>query len=124
MSDTPSLYQRLGGYDAIEAVATNLLGRLQADPQLGRFWQNRGDDGVAREKQLLIDFLCNITGGPMVYTGRNMTTTHKGMQISESDWTIFMGHAGDTLAHFNVPEQEATEVATFVQSLKEEIVEC
>ena len=53
MSDeTKTLYERLGGYDAIAAVANDLLPRLQADPQLGRFWAHRGDDGVQREKQL------------------------------------------------------------------------
>ena len=53
----PTLYARLGGYDAIAAVADNLLQHLIADAQLGRFWQNRGEDGVRREKQLLVDFL-------------------------------------------------------------------
>jgi hypothetical protein len=54
--ETKSLYDRLGGYDAITAVANDLLPRLQTDPQLGRFWAHRGEDGVKREKQLLIDF--------------------------------------------------------------------
>src|SRR5215475_8904122 len=57
MNDAKTLYERLGGYDAICAVANDLLPRLQSDPQLGRFWAHRGADGVAREKQLLIDFL-------------------------------------------------------------------
>ena len=61
MSDT--LYARLGGYDAIAAVADDLLARLRADQQLARFWQHRGEDGVRREKQLLIDFLCSSAGG-------------------------------------------------------------
>ena len=52
---TDTLYARLGGYDAIAAVTENLLGRLVKDPQLARFWKNRGEDGVRREKQLLID---------------------------------------------------------------------
>jgi truncated hemoglobin YjbI len=53
MSDgTKTLYERLGGYDAIAAVANDLLPRLRADPQLGRFWAHRGEDGVMREKQL------------------------------------------------------------------------
>ena len=47
-----SLYERLGGYDGFAAFTNDLLPRLQADPQLGRFWQNRGDDGIAREHQL------------------------------------------------------------------------
>ena len=63
MSNEKTLYERLGGYDAITAVANDLLSRLQADPQLGRFWAHRGEDGVKREKQLLIDFLCANAGG-------------------------------------------------------------
>ena len=118
-----SLYERLGGYEAITAVANNLLPRLQADPQLGRFWAHRGDDGVKREKQLLIDFLCASTGGPMYYRGRDMALAHRGMRISESDWRVFLGHAGATLAKFKVPEAEQREVVTFVHSLKKEIVE-
>ena len=58
-----TLHERLGGYDAIAAVANDLLPRLQADSQLGRFWEHRGDDGIEREKQLLIDFLAGVGQG-------------------------------------------------------------
>ena len=118
-----SLYDRLGGYDGITAFCNNLLPRVQADPQLGRFWQNRGDDGIAREKQLLIDYLSAYAGGPLYYTGRDMLLTHKGMKISESDWTVFLGHAGDTMADLQVPEAECNDVVAFVLSLKDDIVE-
>src|SRR5208283_2321340 len=67
MSEELSLYSRLGGYDAIAAVSENLVGRLMADPLLGRFWANRSDDGIRREKQLLIDFLCQSAGGLLFY---------------------------------------------------------
>ena len=120
---TKSLYERLGGYDAITAVANDLLPRLQADPQLGRFWAHRGEDGVKREKQLLIDFLCASAGGPTYYRGRDMALAHRGMRISESDWKVFLGHAAATLAKFQVPEAEQREVVTFVQSLKKDVVE-
>ena len=118
-----SLYERLGGYDGITAFTNNLLPRLQADSQLGRFWQNRGDDGIAREKQLLIDFLCSSADGPMYYTGRDMKTSHKGMKISESDWSVFLQHAGATMEVLQVPQQECDEIAAFVLSLKDDIVE-
>jgi len=78
MSDgKKSLYERLGGYDAIVAMANDLLPRLNNDPQLGRFWAHRGADGVEREKQLLIDFLCASAGGPVYYRGRDMALTHR-----------------------------------------------
>ena len=121
--DKKTLYERLGGYDALTAVANDLLPRLQADPQLGRFWAHRGEDGVQREKQLLIDFLCASAGGHLYYRGRDMALAHRGMRISESDWTAFLGHAAATLAKFKVPEAEQREVVAFVQNLKKDIVE-
>lgn len=125
MTDTSAtLYQRLGGYDAVAAVATSLIRRLMADEQLGRFWAHRGQDGLDREKQLLIDFLCASAGGPVLYTGRDMTTSHRGMRISESDWSVFIAHVKDTLAEFEVPLRETNDVISFVESTKSEIVEC
>ena len=118
-----SLYERLGGYDGITEFADDLLPRLQSDAQLGRYWQNRGDDGIKREKQLLIDYLSASASGPMYYTGRDMKLSHAGMKISESDWSVFLGHAGDTMAALNVPKQECDDVVAFVLSLKADIVE-
>ena len=118
-----TLYDRLGGYDAIAAVADDLVARLNQDPQLGRFWAHRGEDGVKREKQLLIDFLCESAGGPIYYRGREMLLSHRGMKINESDWNVFLGHAAATLAKFKVPEAEQRDVVAFVQSLKKDIVE-
>ena len=119
-----SLYTRLGGYDAIAAVCADLLPRLRADDQLGRFWQHRSDDGIQREYQLLVDFLCNAAGGNLYYTGRDMKLSHKGMRISESDWNLFMGHLNATLDQFQVPEPERAQVVGFIESTKADMVEC
>ena len=118
-----SLYTRLGGYDAIAAVVENLLPRVMNDAQLGRFWQNRGADGVRREKQLLVDFLCASAGGPLYYTGREMALSHKGMRISGSDWATFIRHLNATLDSFQVPQRERDEVLAFIESTKADIVE-
>jgi hemoglobin len=121
--ENQTLYQRLGGYDSIAAVARDLLPRLMGDPLLGRFWQNRGEDGIRREKQLLIDFLCANSGGPLTYVGRDMLTSHKGMGISEKDWGNFMIHLYATLEHLQVAETEKNQVCGFIESLKGEIVD-
>ncbi len=118
-----TLYERLGGYEGITAFVNDVMPRVRADSQLGRFYQNRGDDGIEREQQLLIDYLCSNAGGPVYYTGRDMKLTHVGMKISESDWSALMGHAGDTMEALNVPKQERDDVVAFVMSLKEDIVE-
>jgi hemoglobin len=118
-----TLYERLGGYDALAAVAEDLLPRLQADSLLSRFWNHRGADGVAREKQLLVDFLCSNAGGPVYYTGRDMATSHRGMRISDSDWSAFRGHLDATLENFQVPKSEREDVVAFIESTRSDIVE-
>jgi hemoglobin len=118
-----TLYQRLGGYDAIAAVCADLLPRLQADSQLGRFWQNRGEDGLKREYQLLVDFICNAAGGPMYYTGRDMVLSHKGMRISSSDWDIFKRNLDLTLDKFALPAAERADVVAFIESTRADMVE-
>ena len=90
---------------------------------LARFWANRGEDGIQREKQLLVDFLASSAGGPMYYTGRDMLLSHKGMKISASDWDAFIGHLNATLDAFEVPEQERGEVLAFIDSTRADIVE-
>jgi hemoglobin len=121
MADT--LYARLGGYDAIAAVSDDLLPRLAADPRLGRFWQHRGADGLQRERQLLVNFLCASAGGPLFYVGRDMKTSHRGMGIGEDDWRAFIGRVEATLDKFAVPARERTEVLAFVDGTKADIVE-
>lgn len=118
-----TLYTRLGGYDAIAAVVANLLPRLMADSLLARFWQNRGDDGLQREEQLLVDFLSNAAGGPMYYTGREMKVSHKGMGVTAADWNAFIGHLEATLDSFNLPAAERADVLGFIDSTRADIVE-
>jgi hemoglobin len=120
---TKTLYERLGGYDAIAAVVSDLLPRLRGDPQLGHFWQYRSEDNLKRSKQLLIDFLCSSAGGPVYYAGRDMNTSHKGMNISEANWTVFLGHLNTTLDCFQVAQAERDDLVAFVQSTRIDMVE-
>jgi hemoglobin len=118
-----SLYERLGGYDALCAATDDLLGRLQSDPQLKDYWKGASHDNRRKARQLVVDFMVEAAGGPAYYVGRDMQTSHAGMGISGSDWELFMRHATATLDHFAVPAREREEVLGFFTSLKGEIVE-
>ena len=123
-NEKQTLYQRLGGYDAITAVANDLLPGFRLMRSSAAFGRTAGMTvSSERRKQLLIDVLCASAGGPVYYRGMDMALCHRGMRISESDWSVFLGHAAATLAKFRVPEVEQREVVAFVQSLKKEIVE-
>lgn len=120
---TSTLYQRLGGYDAINAVVDALMARIKEDDRLRRFYDHRGADGIAREQQLLVDFLSQSTGGPTVYTGRELRPSHIGMRLDGEDWQRAMNHLSNTLDAFEVPDAEKREVMNFHESLKSEIVD-
>jgi hemoglobin len=118
-----SLYQRLGGYDAIAAATDDLLGRLQVDPRLKDFWKGASVDNRRKARQLIVDYMVEASGGPAFYGGRDMRQAHDGMRIDDEDWAVFMRHAAATLDHFEVPEREREEVLGFFTSLKGDVVE-
>lgn len=118
-----SLYARLGGYDAIAAAVDDLLPRLTSDPEIGFYWKGHCKDSMKRDRQLIVDFLCEAFGGPVIYKGRDMKTSHEGLGISEGDWEVFAGHTEATLDVFGIHGTEREEFLAAAASLKGEIVE-
>lgn len=118
-----SLYKRLGGYDAIAAVTDDFIGRLATDKVLSRFFVASSDDTKGKIRQHIVDLLCNVTGGPCIYIGRSMKDAHKGMKISENDWTITVRLLIESLNKFKVPQKEQNDFLTIVGSVKKDIVE-
>jgi len=120
---TPTLYKRLGGYDALAAVTDDFVGRLAGDPQFGKFFVGHSTDSIKRIRQLLVDQLCAATGGPCIYTGRDMKTSHAGLGISGKDWDLSIQHLTATLDKFSVPAKERDEVLTALTPLRKDIVD-
>jgi hemoglobin len=118
-----TLYERLGGYDAIAAVTDDFVKRLVEDKQLERFFVGHSTDSKKRIRQHVIDQLCAATGGPCIYTGRTMKDSHAGLGITEEEWNIAGKHLVETLDKFKVPEQEQKELLDIVGTLKADIVE-
>jgi hemoglobin len=120
---TATLYKRVGGYDALAAVTDDFLARLVADPQFTKFFVGHGADSIKRIRQLIVDQLCAATGGPCVYIGRDMKTSHAGLGITEKDWDASVKHLVATLDKFSVPAKEKDDVLAAVSTLKKDIVE-
>ena len=118
-----TLYQRLGGYDALAAVTDDFIGRLVGDSRFQKFFSGFSTDSQKKIRQHLLDQLCAATGGPCIYLGRDMKTTHGGLGITEADWNAGVGHLSDSLDKFKVPKKEKGEVLAFVGTLKKDIVE-
>jgi len=118
-----TLYQRLGGYDAIAAVTDDFIGRLLGDPTFARFFPGLSTDSKKHLRQLVVEQLCQAAGGPCIYTGRTMKASHAGLAITEGEWNAAAGHLVASLNKFHVGAKEKDEVVAFVVTLKPDIVE-
>ena len=118
-----SLYERLGGYNAIAAVVDDFVGRLIANKQFERFFVGHSTDSKKRIRQHIVDQFCAAAGGPCVYTGRTMKDSHAGLGITEAEWDAAAKHLVASLDKFKVGEQEKKDLLAFVTSLKGDIVE-
>lgn len=117
-----TLYQRLGGYDALAAVTDDFLRRWLADPALSPYFANLDDDGKKRVRQMVVDQLCFATGGPCLYVGADMPTAHKDLRITDADWNTAVAHIVRTLDGFKVTGREMTEVLDLLASLKLDVI--
>ena len=122
MAKPDSLYKRLGGYDAIAAVTDSFVMKLVKDPTLAKYFVH-SEDSLKHIRQLVVDQLCAVTGGPCVYIGRDMKTTHKGLGITSAEWDASVKHLTATLDEFKVPMKEKNEFLTLASTLKTDIVE-
>jgi hemoglobin len=114
-----SLYERLGGIDAIKAVVDDFVGNVAADKRINAFFAHTDID---RLKRNLVDQICQGTGGPCTYTGRSMKETHAGMGVRGRDFDALVGDLGKTLKKFKVPGREQKELVAILAPMKTDIV--
>ena len=118
-----SLYERLGGYDAVSAVVDDFAGKLFIDPVVGARFFGMGDDSREGFRQKNKNLICAATGGPCKIISRSAATTHTGLGIKASEFAIVAQHLVDTLNKFDVPEKEHNELMAIIASLRPDIVE-
>ena len=115
-----TLYERLGGVGAIQAVVTKFINNVGADKRINaRF----ATTDLKQLNKHLVDQVCQATGGPCTYTGRDMKTTHKGMKLTTADFNALVEDLVKALDTFNVPKQEKDELLAILGPMKKDIVE-
>ncbi len=118
-----SLYQRMGGYDVIAAVIDGLFAILHDDPGFARFFGGRSADSIIRSRQLLVDQMCGLSGGPCHYIGRDMKTSHRGLGITNAEWEANMKASDAALIKNGVGEAERAEFLALFERYRDDIVE-
>lgn len=114
-----SLYDRLGGKPAITAVVEDFIGNVAGDSRINRRFANAN---IPRLKTMLVDQICEASGGPCKYTGANMLDAHRGMNISDAEFTALVEDLIKSLDKFKVPAQEKNELLSALGGMKPQIV--
>ncbi len=117
-ADRP-LYERLGGKPAIQAVVDDFISNVAADARINGFFANAD---IPRLKRMLVDQICEASGGPCKYTGKSMKEAHAGMGITEAHFNALVEDLVKSLEKFRVPEREQKELLTALAAMKPDIV--
>jgi hemoglobin len=119
-TQTKTLYDRLGGVDAINALTESWVARVGGDDRAnGKFIRT----DIERLMTEVIDQLCEATGGPCTYTGRSMLETHAGMEVTAGEFDVVMQHLGAVLDELNIPKTEQDELVALLTPMRDDIVE-
>jgi hemoglobin len=114
-----SLYDRLGGKEAITSVIDDFVANVAADKRINARFANAD---IPHLKQMLVDQVCEATGGPCTYTGKSMRDAHKGMKLTEADFNALVEDLTRSLDKFKVGDKEKNELLTALGGMKSDIV--
>ena len=118
----PTLYQRLGGREAIKGVVDDFVATMAADPRVNGRFKDLDAGRVAKLQTNLADQICDATGGPCAYLGKDMKAVHTGMGITEAEWSATVEDLVKSLNKFKVGAKEQQELLAILGPLKKDIV--
>lgn len=120
MMQQKSLYDRLGGQPAITAVVDDFVGNVAKDRRINGYFAKAD---IPRLKFNLVNQLCQATGGPCTYTGRDMKSAHAGMGVRARDFNALVQDLGKSLNKFKVAKADQAKIVSVLGPMKKDIVE-
>ncbi len=117
---TTTLYERLGRREGIAQITRSLLQNHMANPLVKTRYENSED--LVRVERRVVEFFCAGSGGPEAYSGQDMVSTHRGMNISEQEFVSVVDDAMAALESHGIDPASRNEVLGILWSLKGEVV--
>jgi hemoglobin len=118
----PSLYKRLGGREGIAIVVDDFTANMGADSRVNARFKDIKPVDLLKFKSNLADQICDATGGPCSYLGKDMKTAHAGMKITEAEWNAAIENLVKALDKNNIPAGSKQELLGLVGGMKKDIV--
>ncbi len=118
-ADNRTLFERLGGQPAINAVVHEFVTTTGDDPRINMYFTNTDKPKLEASMD---QHICSITGGGCEYKGKSMLDAHTNMKLAQKDFDAFMDDLGKTLAKLNVPKRETDEVIAAFKGMQGDVV--
>jgi len=118
----PTLYQRLGGREGIKGVVDDFDANVVADPRVNSRFKGLQPAAVAKLQTNLADQICDATGGPCAYLGKDMKAAHAGMKVTDAEWTATVEDLVKSLNKFKVGAKEQQELLAILGPMKKDVV--
>jgi hemoglobin len=118
----PTLYDRLGGKDGVDAIADAFSKNLLADPRVNKYFK-KSKDGLSHFKQMVSEQVCQLAGGPCQYSGKDMKEAHKGMGVADAQFDAVVEDLKLALDEKGVSEQDKSELFAALAPMRADIVE-
>lgn len=117
-----SLYDRLGGKEAIAKVVDTFVKNVSADNKVKKRFKKLKGDKLEKFKEALVNQLCQATGGDCTYEGKSMKEVHKGLKIKEAEWNAVVMDLKAALEENEVGETEQSDLIAILAPMKDDIV--
>jgi hemoglobin len=118
----PTLYKRLGGREGIALVVGDFVTNMAGDSRVNARFKDMKPADVEKLKSNLSDQICDATGGPCSYVGRDMKTVHKGMKITDAEWSATVENLSKALDKNKVDAKDKSELLGMLGPMKADIV--
>ena len=118
-----TLYARVGGYDTIAKIVDTFLPKLRDEPRIAAMISGLADTSKMRNRQMIVDQICGLAGGPCLYIGRTMLAAHQGLGITQDLWEISQKKMGETLDELKIKDPERKELIALIETLRPDIVQ-
>ena len=118
----PSLYKRLGGREGIAGVVDDFTANMAADPRVNARFKSLQPGDLQRFRSNLADQICDATGGPCSYLGKDMKKAHEGMRITEAEWNATVENLVKALDKHKVDAASKQELLGALGPMKKDIV--
>ena len=113
------LYKAFGEKAGLVSLMDDFMLRLVADPRTGPHFKPANQQRV---KEQLVDQFCALGGGPCVYKGADMKSSHANLDIKKSDFNALVEVLQVSMDAKGIPFRKQNEMLALLAPMNRDII--